>query len=234
MKAPQGDNRSTNTLSSNIVREIILPALEKEVNEGKNFANLRQIFHSLILAKWYKETLKTALLNQVYSNKNKIGGLSYKNLPSRMLLVLKPDTHSFFIGDPEAIYKQYLKAYKKGVFNYIKQDIDQTSKQPIPRKYFSGGVSAKMIVRHLTNPEFMSRAAKGLFLGLLLSIAVTAQAQDFFARQNNTSAIAKTSLVSSTRNVNPDTAVNNISQAQRGLDQAMVIRFNEQDVNQVR
>ena len=45
---------------------------ETEVNSGKNFANLRQIFHSLILAKWYKENLKTALLNQVYSNQNKV------------------------------------------------------------------------------------------------------------------------------------------------------------------
>jgi len=132
--------------SSNIVREIVLPALEKEVNEGKNFANLRQIFHSIILAKWYKESLKSALLNQVYSNKNKVVGLSYKNLSSQ---------------NPGYIYQQYLKAYKKGVFNYIKEDINQTTQQPIPRKYFSGGVSAQMKIDHAQISD-LRRSLQGL------------------------------------------------------------------------
>ena len=52
-------------ITSNIVKQIILPKLENEVNQGKNFANLRQIFYSLILAKWYKQALRQALLNQV-------------------------------------------------------------------------------------------------------------------------------------------------------------------------
>ena len=37
-------------IGKDIVRELILPAIEKEINEGKNFAPLRQIYHSLILA----------------------------------------------------------------------------------------------------------------------------------------------------------------------------------------
>ena len=37
-------------LASQIVRTVILPELEKEVNTGKNFANLRQIFNSIILS----------------------------------------------------------------------------------------------------------------------------------------------------------------------------------------
>lgn len=40
---------------------------------------------------------------------------------------------------PEQIYQQYLKAYKKGVFNYIKEDTDPVTQHMIPRKYFSGG-----------------------------------------------------------------------------------------------
>ena len=45
-------------------------------------------------------------------------------------------------ADPRAneeIFQRYLRAYKKGVFNYIKDDRDQDTQQPIPRKYFSGG-----------------------------------------------------------------------------------------------
>ena len=153
----QSFNSDTHALGSQIIREIILPALEKEVNEGKNFAPLRQIFHSLILAKWYKETLKTALLNQVYANKAKVGGLKYKNA-----------------GDPQYIYQQYLKAYKKGVFNYIKEDIDQTGRQPIPRKYFSGGFkeAIQLTRENSSNIEpAMLINIHALIVGLLLLVS---------------------------------------------------------------
>jgi len=61
-----------NNIGSQIVREIILPEIEKEVNTGKNFAPLRQIYQALILAKWYKKTIQNGLLDAVYTNKNKI------------------------------------------------------------------------------------------------------------------------------------------------------------------
>lgn len=152
---------ASSALGNQIVRQIVLPALEKEVNEGKNFALLRQIFHSIILAKWYKESLKTALLNQVYSNKAKIAGVGYiSKMPQK--------------SDINAIYQQYLQAYKKGVFNYIKEDVDQTNQQVITRKYFSGGVSAAMDLAMLTTHEFLSRTSFGLYKGLLLLISVAA------------------------------------------------------------
>ncbi len=115
------DKESVNTIGSQIVRDIVIPELEKEVNSGKNFSTLRQIFNSLILASWYKKNLKEALLNQIYADKNTVKGVD--------------------LSDPsvkEQIYQQYLKAYKKGVFNYIKEDA-QVNGPAIPRKYFSGG-----------------------------------------------------------------------------------------------
>jgi hypothetical protein len=116
-------------LTSQILREIIIPQLEKEVNQGEHFAPLRQMYYSMILATWYKRALKDALLNEVYSNKGKIGG------------VLSNDP-----AGKEKIYQQYLRAYKKGVFNYIKEDMDIISKQPIPHKYFSGGEKMRLRV----------------------------------------------------------------------------------------
>ena len=92
----RGSSEGIHTLSSQIVRAIILPELEKEVNTGKNFANLRQIFNSIILSSWYKRNLKEALLNQVYADKSKVKGIDQ---------------------DPknnELIYKQYVRAFKKG------------------------------------------------------------------------------------------------------------------------
>ncbi len=117
--------KDVNKIGSQIVREVILPAIEKEVNEGKNFATLRQLNDALILATWYKKALKDSLLGKVYANKGKVKGVD------------QPDVKA-----NEEIYQQYLKAFKKGVFNFIKEDTDRYTQEVIPRKYFSGGYSA--------------------------------------------------------------------------------------------
>lgn len=58
-----------------LIREIILSAIENEVNTGKNFAPLRQIYHAAILAKWYREAITNTLLEKAYVGQNKITGL---------------------------------------------------------------------------------------------------------------------------------------------------------------
>ncbi len=121
------EGNKTHTVASQIVREIVIPEIEKEVNQGQNFAPLRQMFYSMILASWYKIAIKDALLNQVYSNKGKTDG------------VLADDP-----AVKEKIYQQYLQAYKKGVFDYIKEDYDATKQEVIPRKYFSGGEKMRL------------------------------------------------------------------------------------------
>ena len=40
---------------------------------------------------------------------------------------------------------QYLQAFKKGAYNYIKEETDPVTQQPIPRKYFSGGFGFEAI-----------------------------------------------------------------------------------------
>ena len=116
------------SLSSQIVHEIILPEIEKEVNQGENFAPLRQIYHSLILAKWYKETIKESLLSKVYVDQNKIAGIELDDQTIK-----------------DQIYGRYMEAYKKGVFDFIKEDYDQLSQEVLQRKYFSGGEKFKEI-----------------------------------------------------------------------------------------
>ncbi|MBI4309343.1 MAG: hypothetical protein HY591_03325, partial [Candidatus Omnitrophica bacterium] len=126
--SPQRQGNHHNALGTQIIRQIILPEIEQEVNQGRNFANLRQIFYSMILATWYKKNLKRALLNQVYADKNKVDGIKFRR-----------DAING-VSTPEEIYQRYLAAYKKGVFNYIREDMDKSSGQPVPRKYFSGGL----------------------------------------------------------------------------------------------
>ena len=117
VKAPQGNHQLTIGIGSQVTRQIILPELEKEVNQGQNFAPLRQIYHAVILSSWFKKRLKESILGHIYLNKEKVKGIERSQQEI----------------SPEQIFKQYLKAYKKGVFNYIREE------SSIPRKYFSGG-----------------------------------------------------------------------------------------------
>jgi galactose mutarotase-like enzyme/CheY-like chemotaxis protein len=109
-------------LARQILKSIIIPAIEEEVNTGANFAPLRQMFYAMILSTWYKATIKDALLNQVYADKALTDGVNLNDPAAK-----------------EKIYAQYLEAYTKGVFNYIKEDATATG--DLPRKYFSGGVA---------------------------------------------------------------------------------------------
>ncbi len=119
--APQG-TAASNT-AAQLIRDIILPELEREVNTGKNFAQLHQILSGMVLATWYKKALRESLLGKVYVDRAKIKGI-HQN----------PQAN-------QEIYEQYLFALKKGAYNYIKDDFDPHSKHAIPRKYFAGGYS---------------------------------------------------------------------------------------------
>lgn len=111
----------------NVIREIIIPAIEKEVNEGENFNLLRQMCHSLILSTWYKRNLKQTILSRVYVDQNKVAGVDLEDKQIK-----------------QKIYEKYLEAFKVGVYDYIKEDYDPVNQTIIPRKYFSGGLQFKL------------------------------------------------------------------------------------------
>ncbi|MBF0569222.1 MAG: hypothetical protein HQL18_00390 [Candidatus Omnitrophica bacterium] len=111
-----------------VMREIVVPAIEKEVNEGKNFAAIRQVYHAAILAKWYRELIQNTLLADAYVGRNKVAGVTTDEKALK-----------------EEIYQRYIAAYKKGVFSYIKEEATATG-TTLPRKYFSGGEQLNRII----------------------------------------------------------------------------------------
>ena len=110
-------------LSARFVREIVIPQLEKEVNEGTHFAPIRQVFLSVILATWFKQRLRESLLGKIYVDQGKTAGVDTEDPANK-----------------ELIYAQYLAAFKQGVYNLVREDYDTDAQTMIPRKYFSGGV----------------------------------------------------------------------------------------------
>ncbi|MFH0754129.1 MAG: PEP/pyruvate-binding domain-containing protein [Candidatus Omnitrophota bacterium] len=142
--SPVHSMNDSGEISKNILREIILPALEKEVNEGENFAAIRQVYHAAILAKWYRELIKSTFMGTSYVGQNKVAG------------VLSDEKQI-----KDEIYQRYVAAYKQGVFNYIKEDVGAHHGMPemvSTRHYFSGGeVFSQIQLVHVTDLSSIAR-----------------------------------------------------------------------------
>jgi len=110
------------SVAKDIMKEIILPEIEKEINEGENFAQLRQIYSSFILASWYKKNLKNNLLNRKYANQKKIAGIETEDRDVKL-----------------KIYNHFLEAFREGVYDYIREEYNPNKQEFVPRRYFSGG-----------------------------------------------------------------------------------------------
>ena len=113
-------NGSVRNDASQAMRETIVPLIEKEVNTGKHFAHLRQLYYSIIMASWFKKKLKDTILNEVYFNQKKVKGAD--------------------VDDPQIkdkIYNEYVNAFKAGVYNMIKTE--RVGMKISKRQYFSGG-----------------------------------------------------------------------------------------------
>jgi len=114
--------------ATNAFKQNILPLIEKEVNEGKNFSRLRQVYRAVMLAGWFRNKLRGSFLDKAYFDKNRVKGVNYSDFQIK-----------------EKIYNQYLAAFKQGAYNYIKKDVvGANGHSPVQkiskRQYFSGGV----------------------------------------------------------------------------------------------
>ncbi|MBF0388439.1 MAG: M48 family metalloprotease [Candidatus Omnitrophica bacterium] len=127
-------------ISTQVLREVILPLLEEEVNKGQNFAALRQVYNAMILAVWYKNNLKDNILNRAYADQAKLQGLRVDAPEKR-----------------EELYQRYLEAYRKGVYNFIREETNPVTGEVLPRKYFAGGADFGQITDKIT-----SDSSKGL------------------------------------------------------------------------
>ena len=112
-----------------VLREVVIPVLEQEVNEGQNFDRLRQVYQSLILAVWYKKKIRQSLLSSAYVDRNKTAGIN--------------------IDDPKEarqIWERYVEAFRKGAYDLVKEETDAVTHETLPRKYISGGWTGKVVL----------------------------------------------------------------------------------------
>lgn len=114
--------KELNEYSAGLIRELIIPKLNKEINSSKRYAALRQVFYSLILAQWFKARFsgKSGLYCWLIDKRN-LEGLTSKEKWSK-----------------NTIFQEYKKSFQQGEYN-IKEPVSTSSGQTI-RSYFSGGI----------------------------------------------------------------------------------------------
>ena len=95
----------------------LLPAIKQQVNHGKHFARLRQIYHSQILAAWFKQKFINTYY-RAYIDKNKVSGIDTAEKDAE-----------------EKIWQLYCKSFKKGVY-----DLSVPISKKSVKRFFSGGV----------------------------------------------------------------------------------------------
>ncbi|MBI4706639.1 MAG: hypothetical protein HY761_01760 [Candidatus Omnitrophica bacterium] len=114
--------KELNKYSTELIKQSILPKLTKMVNTSRKYANLRQVFYSLVLARWFKSNFT-----------GKSGTYSY--------LINKSDLRgltSAQVWSKNTYFKDYQKSFKDGEYN-LKVPVNTLSGQVI-RSYFSGGI----------------------------------------------------------------------------------------------
>jgi len=117
--------------SYNLMQELILPELDKRVNEAYTYADLREVYNALILAQWYKGKFSYStdpLLRAVNSNVINEAELNYSY-------------------STEEIYQDYLKSFKGGEYSFSENDsfANPFNATVSVRHYFSGGVDFRRI-----------------------------------------------------------------------------------------
>ncbi|MEW6101308.1 MAG: AarF/UbiB family protein, partial [Candidatus Omnitrophota bacterium] len=116
-------SKNLNEYAAQLMRELIMPRLTKEINTAKRYASLRQVYYSLILSHWFKEKFygKGGLYSWLIDKRN-LNGLTSQESWSK-----------------ETYFKEYQKSFKEGEYN-IQQPVSTPFGQTI-RSYFSGGIA---------------------------------------------------------------------------------------------
>ncbi|MFA5096423.1 MAG: hypothetical protein WC478_03675, partial [Candidatus Omnitrophota bacterium] len=116
-------SRVLNAYSSQLIRELIIPKLTKDVNTAKRYAPLRQAYYSLILAQWFKQ--------KFYGQ----GGLYSSLIDRKNLTGLTSQGH----WSKSTYFEAYKKSFSEGEYN-IQESAYVLGSQTI-RSYVSGGIS---------------------------------------------------------------------------------------------
>ncbi|MBI4706922.1 MAG: hypothetical protein HY761_03230 [Candidatus Omnitrophica bacterium] len=122
-----------------LMKELIVPYIEKRVNESYAYADLREVYHALILSRWYRQKF----------------GVFRGNLCQAVGFETLSETNQDYPIEKNEVYQDYLNSFKKGRYSFTERipELDMFGTIIITRNYFSGGVDFKRIDLSLTDKQ---------------------------------------------------------------------------------
>ena len=117
--------------TSELMEELVLPQLNKRINEAYSYADLRDVYNALILAHWYKDKF----------------GSGYNSLLQTVNYQVFDDVETDYTSTPNEIYQSYLKSIKEGQYSFSETEASGGPFCTVitTRHYFSGGVDLRDI-----------------------------------------------------------------------------------------
>ncbi|MDD5774643.1 MAG: hypothetical protein PHS64_01725, partial [Candidatus Omnitrophica bacterium] len=128
--------KEINEYSSELVRQLIIPQLTREVNSSKRYAGLRQVFYSLVLSQWFKQ--RYANQHAAEAQEGTASNVLLQSIDSRDLSGLTSAT----AWSKESYFNRYVQSFQKGEYN--KQETVNGPSGMTVRQYFSGGILFKL------------------------------------------------------------------------------------------
>ena len=154
---------AVNDLALEVFREIVRPVIEDELNFGRFFAETRQLYHSQILAVWFKQHVKTMRgaaehygrwidCNHPETFAWKSGGLTplqpkqsqetQEQPPHAEAPIdnVNPSDPAFAIPENAEFYQRYIRLFRKGLYRVARSEPGDRYGETVNRVYFSGAM----------------------------------------------------------------------------------------------
>lgn len=155
------DFSKTEDFTLDIFREIVLPKIQEEVNEGEHFAELRRIYSAMVLASWMKLSKPTnnkQIIGYIDSQKpeslkfeiSNISSASELNMQSELKKESDLDAQkydhatpldpAFEVPENVEFFAKYVRLFKNGLFRCARNEVGDSPDDRIIRVYFSGAI----------------------------------------------------------------------------------------------
>jgi hypothetical protein len=132
--------KELNKYSTELIKELIIPKLTKEINSSKRYASLRQVYYSLIMAQWFKaryhsQSTDSSLRVSAQHERSNLDSSVVNLIDSKNLTNLTSKT----TWSKNTYFQAYKKSFAQGEYN-LKEQVYGATGQTM-RSYVSGGMT---------------------------------------------------------------------------------------------
>jgi hypothetical protein len=167
---PKDIQEILDTICIEAFREIVLPKIKDEINQGEHFTELRRIFGAQVLASWLKrhtvgqnsnlgrfidsgEPTKAGLTIvdiSPFRDRQRKKATSWRISDRPIVAHATPNAEAFKIPENVEFYAQYVRLFKDGVFRCARSEEGDAPGQRMIRVYFSGAIQFQSLCAMLS------------------------------------------------------------------------------------